>query len=68
MMGDNRFNLGNVVKSGGFKSVWMGEKRRKLIKYMNTFNPKNCRENCRMEECNRYLSKVVGGCEHKEFI
>jgi cyclic pyranopterin phosphate synthase len=67
MIGDSRFNIGNI-RTLDFSDVWKGEKRAVLAKHMTLIDTKDCRENCRMSECNAYLDKVALKSEHWEFI
>jgi radical SAM protein with 4Fe4S-binding SPASM domain len=65
---DDRFNLGNLNKQS-FKEVWEGEKRRANWQYVReTLNIHECRVNCRMDKSNRYLTDLVNGVEHQNFI
>lgn len=68
-LNDDRFNCGNInIES--FSEIWEGEKRKKnweLLK--NNFNISECRNNCRMDEVNRYLSQLKDQPpEHVNFI
>ena len=67
-IGDKEFNLGNYNKKS-FKEIWEGEKRKKHWKFIQTrFNVSQCRENCRMDEINRYLERLNNPPEHVNFI
>jgi len=67
-IGDKRFNLGNYNKKS-FKEIWEGEKRKKHWKFIQTkFNVNQCRKNCRVDEINRYLEKLINPPEHVNFI
>jgi len=68
-LGDERFKLGNYNKKS-FKEIWQGEKRKKLWKFIQTkrFNINQCRENCRMDEVNRFLERLNNPPQHVNFI
>ncbi len=67
-LGDERFKLGNYNKKT-FKEIWEGEKRKKQWRFMQTeFNINQCRENCRMDEINRYLERLKNPSPHANFI
>lgn len=67
-LGDKKFNLGNYNKKS-FKEIWEGETRKKHWKFMrDKFDISVCRENCRMDEVNRYLEKLKNPPEHVNFI
>jgi HAD superfamily hydrolase (TIGR01662 family) len=67
-IGNKKFNLGNYNKKS-FKQIWEGDKRKKHWQFMRTkFKTINCRENCRMDEINRYLERLINPPEHVNFI
>lgn len=67
-IGDKRFRIGNYNEES-FKKIWEGEGRKKLWQYMlKKFNTFKCRENCRMDEVNRYLERLKNPPEHVNFI
>ncbi|MFA5392127.1 MAG: radical SAM protein [Candidatus Paceibacterota bacterium] len=67
-IGKKEFNLGNYNQKS-FKEIWEGNKRRKHWKFMREkFKTINCRENCRMDEVNRYLERLNNSPEHVNFI
>jgi len=67
-LGDNKFKLGNYNEKS-FKEIWEGEKRKKHWKFIRTkMDIKQCRENCRMDEINRYLEKLSNPPDHVNFI
>ena len=67
-LGDKEFRLGNYNKDS-FKNIWESDKRKKHWKFIRTkFDIKHCRENCRMDEVNRYLEKLSEPPEHVNFI
>jgi cyclic pyranopterin phosphate synthase len=56
---DNRFTLGNVYEKN-FKEIWWSKRRYELIEYMvKGMDISTCRHSCRMNECNKYLWKLV---------
>ena len=56
---DERFKLGNINEAE-FETIWNSEARLKHANYiLNELNINECRVNCRMDQVNRYLDKVV---------
>jgi len=67
-IGDERFKLGNYNEKS-FKEIWEGEKRKKHWEFMEKkFTTSQCRENCRMDEINRYLDRLKNPPSHVNFI
>ncbi len=67
-LGDEEFKLGDYNKKS-FKEIWEGERRKKHWKFIRTkFNINQCRENCRMDEVNRYLERLNNPPRHVNFI
>jgi radical SAM protein with 4Fe4S-binding SPASM domain len=64
---DDRFNLGNIHEST-FKEIWEGEKRRECLRVVGDLDITECRQNCRMDEINRYLWKLTRPDRHVNFI
>jgi cyclic pyranopterin phosphate synthase len=64
---DDRFNLGNI-NDNSFSEIWAGEKRKKLIEEMQTFDISTCRKNCRMNKVNKYLWDITNPQPHGNFI
>lgn len=65
---DDRFNLGNI-NTQTFKEIWQGEKRRQNWEYVrNKLDIHECRVNCRMDKSNRYLTDLLNGVPHQNFI
>jgi len=55
---DDRFNLGNI-NTQTFKEIWEGDKRKENFEYVtNELNISECRKNCRMNACNKYLDEI----------
>jgi len=66
-VGDDRFCYGNL-KEHGFKELWQGEKRRKVIEHVVSMDLDGCRELCRLDEINNYLEKLKNPIAHVNFI
>lgn len=65
---DERFCYGNIHKQS-FEQIWHGDRRRENIEYLaNVHDIKDCRQNCRMDECNRYLHEIQNPNAHVNFI
>ena len=63
------FEFGNI-NNESFTEIWTGEGRRKNFEYVsNNLDITNCRVNCRMDEANRYLYKLIDDHpKHVNFI
>lgn len=66
---DERFEYGNINENT-FAEIWHGEKREKAFYFVrDELNVESCRKNCRMDESNRYLNKLIDEKpEHLNFI
>ncbi len=67
-LGDERFKIGNL-KQDSFRAIWEGDRRRKNFQFMqNGLDLSACRNNCRMDDCNRYLWELTHPAAHVNFI
>ncbi len=67
-LGDERFLYGNIYQNT-FDEIWSGERRRKSLDIVNTsLDTTSCRQNCRLDEINRYLWDLKNPSEHVNFI
>lgn len=66
---DERFKLGNI-NLDTFKNIWCSNKKLEHAKFIrNDLDINECRVNCRMNQVNSYLDKVVNKKqEHVNFI
>ena len=66
---DKKFDYGNINEST-FHDIWEGARRKENFGYIkNELDIKNCRVNCRMDEVNRYLDRIVNNkTTHVNFI
>lgn len=65
---DSRFCYGNL-KERSFTDIWEGESRRRSFNHVrHELNISECRQNCRMDEVNRYLWDLQHPPAHVNFI
>jgi cyclic pyranopterin phosphate synthase len=66
---DQRFAYGNLMEKS-FKEVWHSKKREENFYFVkDKLNIIECRKNCRMDEVNRYLDRLINDkVIHKNFI
>lgn len=66
---DKRFEYGNINEST-FQDIWEGDRRKENFHHVrNDLDIRECRLNCRMDEVNRYLDKLVRkDVPHMNFI
>lgn len=66
--GDERFLIGNVLDES-LEGIWRGEKRQSVRKFMEEdMDIAECRDICRMDECNCYLWRLKNPLDHDDFI
>lgn len=67
-MGKEEWSYGNLYKET-FEEVWNGKRRQELMQVFAGLDlEKNCRELCRLDEMNRYLSELKHPQPHVNFI
>ena len=67
-IGDERFRYGSIVEHP-LAEIWEGAARRRCLDHVAAeLDPADCRENCRMDEINRYLEELVHPSPHVNFI
>lgn len=67
-MGREELKYGNINENS-FVEIWEGRHRQEIVDYfMNMDLEKNCREQCRLDEMNRYLEQLKNPGEHVNFI
>jgi len=67
-LGEDLFCYGNINEQG-FKQIWESEERKKCFEHTkDVMDSHECRENCRMDEINRYLWELDHPGPHVNFI
>lgn len=67
-LGDERFKYGNILHEG-FEAIWNGVRRKESLAFVaECLDSGACRQNCRMDEINRYLWELTHPVEHVNFI
>ena len=67
-MGKEELSYGNLYKKS-FEDIWESERRKNLINFFENMDlEKNCRELCRLDEMNKYLSELKHPGAHVNFI
>lgn len=67
-VGDKNFCYGNIYQKS-FSEIWGGQQRREVLDRIAKMDISQCRENCRLDEINRYLwSLKHGQIPHVNFI
>lgn len=67
-MGKDELSYGNLYEES-FEEIWEGDKRKRLMDYFSKLDlEKNCRELCRLDEMNKYLTELKNPGEHVNFI
>ncbi len=67
-LGDERFLSGDINTSS-FEEIWKGERRKKAMAFVScSLDISGCRDNCRMDEVNRYLYELKNPSPHVNFI
>ncbi len=67
-MGKDEFKYGNIYNED-IDKIWESEKSKKLrSKFKGCFLKESCRKNCRLDEINKYVEKIVYPDDHVNFI
>ncbi len=67
--GDPRFLVGNAEKES-MSDIWNGARRQAVLNFIDRDLKvtEECRDVCRMDECNCYLSRLKNPLDHDDFI
>lgn len=67
-IGKDELCYGNIYEQT-FKEIWEGKKRQEVMQHLNNIEiNKICREGCRLDEINKYLSDLKHPGKHVNFI
>jgi radical SAM protein with 4Fe4S-binding SPASM domain len=67
-LGDERFRYGSLYEES-FEKIWHGERRHRSLEMVaQQLDVHECRQNCRMDEVNRYLWELTHPLGHVNFI
>lgn len=67
-MGKEEMCYGNLYEES-FEEIWEGARRKRLVEFFSKMDLEaNCRELCRLDEMNKYLSELKNPGEHVNFI
>jgi len=67
-LGKENFRYGNLNENG-FQEIWESEKRQKSYRFVqDELDISECRTNCRMDEVNKYLDRLIHPNDHDNFI
>ncbi len=67
-MGKEDLKYGNLYEES-FEQIWEGKRRKELEKYFESMDlEQNCRELCRLDEMNQYLTELKNPGAHVNFI
>jgi radical SAM protein with 4Fe4S-binding SPASM domain len=67
-MGKEEMRYGNLYEES-FEEIWEGGRRKRLVEFFSKMDLEaNCRELCRLDEMNKYLSELKNPGEHVNFI
>jgi radical SAM protein with 4Fe4S-binding SPASM domain len=61
------FCYGNLYDNS-FASIWAGEKRKRILRQLTKNTIEHCRDGCRLDAINRYLSDLKNPHPHVNFI
>lgn len=61
------FSYGNLNEKS-FSAIWSGEKRKTVLKKLTKNTIEHCRDGCRLDAINRYLSQLKNPHAHVNFI
>lgn len=61
------FCYGNLYDNS-FKTIWKGEKRKHILHQLTKNTIEHCRDGCRLDAINRYLSQLKNPHPHVNFI